>query len=280
MLSRYGCTHKAFCIMVCAACHFLSGTQPPAAADAAPWACHNLNMVSTAMTHHHLQLLPQSYCCAGAKRPAALCPTCTLAAHEHIPPELLKKERLHYAQERSNARVAHKMRYIQIPTTHKHNQHPHLQQNRKRGDSRACHLIHNRKGTLHRSQVKQKNRDDQARAKRLDAAFSSPTIGPTAPPPHQIKSCDVVLEQVEQLCARCQLRHAMTSVKRPAHPLVRVERAGGRRQGCFAGHYAADSDKSRSLCHCPRAEGNSEHGVNRHVKGGRDMLRTCLHQSQ
>ena len=65
-----------------------------------------------------------------------------------------------------------------------------------------------------------KSSDDQARAKRLHAAFGGPTIGLTAPPPRQIKSRDVVLEQLEQLClraasARCRLRHAMTSV-RPA----------------------------------------------------------------
>ena len=60
------------------------------------------------------------------------------------------------------------------------------------------------------------NRDDQARAKCLDAAFSSRTIGLTAPPPRQIEPRDVVLEQLEQLCTRCRLRHTMTSVK-PAH---------------------------------------------------------------
>ena len=46
------------------------------------------------------------------------------------------------------------------------------------------------------------NRDDQARAKRLNAALGSPTIGPPAPPPRQIKPRDVVLEHLEQLRAR------------------------------------------------------------------------------
>ena len=124
---------------------------------------------------------------------------------------------------------------------------------KKRGHSRACHLIRKRKGTLHRSQVKQKDRNDQAHAKRLNTAFSSPTIGPTAPPHRQIKSRDVVLEQLEQLCTHFRLRHAMMSARCLAHPLPRVERTGGRRWGCFAGHRATSPSKNITMspsCSC------------------------------
>ena len=198
---------------------------------------------------------------------------------KHIPPELLKEERPRYAQERSNARIAHEMRYIRIPITHKHNQHPHLQQNKKRGDSRACHLIRKRKGTLHRSQVKQMDCDDQARAKRLDAAFSSP-IGPIAPPPRQIKPRDVVLEQLSSFAraAGCNMPRRASDAR-----LVRSrawKEPAGVIGAVLQGTVQQTATDPKAYATVRARRGTVSARVGRHVKGGRDTLRTCLHQSQ
>ena len=126
---------------------------------------------------------------------------------EHIPPELLEEARPRYAQEGSNACVAYEVRDVWIPTLRTSNiststellQSPPKDKKKKEGgDSRACHLVCKRKGTLHRCQVEQMNRNDKVIAKSFHTPpFNAPITRNTAPQPRH-----VVLKQPKQLRAR------------------------------------------------------------------------------
>jgi len=111
---------------------------------------------------------------------------------EDIPPELLAEEQPRDFEERRDSSVAYEVRHVRIPISHRPPHHHQLARQAKKRektfqDSRACHFVRKREGALHRSQVKQVDRNDKVRAESryaLCGAWSRP------------QRCYVALEQL------------------------------------------------------------------------------------